>query len=269
MNNAIGILGCGWLGLPLAESLIDAGHIVHGTTTSETKNIALLQKGIKGFVIEVKEAGIEGNIKDFLTDLDTLIINIPPKLRRTPYEDFVKKMQLLNEAATIAKIKHIIFVSSTSVYGDVEGEVTEATPPRPSTESGRQLLIAENIFRDNTALRSTIIRFGGLIGPQRHPITMLSGKTGLTNGNEYINLIHLYDCIQIITQCIDEHWIEEVINGVYPYHPTKKEYYTYTSKAMGLKSPTYIPNKGKKGKKVGSFTLLNVKKFNFNTTIRS
>ena len=33
----IGILGCGWLGLPLAQQLVEDGHIVRGSTTQNSK----------------------------------------------------------------------------------------------------------------------------------------------------------------------------------------------------------------------------------------
>ena len=37
MNQRISILGCGWLGLPLAVELISKGYKVNGSTTSMTK----------------------------------------------------------------------------------------------------------------------------------------------------------------------------------------------------------------------------------------
>ena len=34
---SIGVLGCGWLGLPLAKQLVTAGYSVRGTTTTKEK----------------------------------------------------------------------------------------------------------------------------------------------------------------------------------------------------------------------------------------
>ncbi|MDO1499384.1 hypothetical protein Q2T40_03905 [Winogradskyella maritima] len=83
-------------------------------------------------------------------------------------------MQLVYRALLISSVEKIVFVSSTSVYGEIHGEVDEDTPPNPSTESGKQLTEAEKIFKDVKNFETTIIRFGGLIGPDRHPVTMLS-----------------------------------------------------------------------------------------------
>mgnify|MGYP003615968040 CR=1 FL=1 len=45
----ISILGCGWLGFPLAQKLIETGYEVKGSTTSESKLEAL--KKVKSLVI--------------------------------------------------------------------------------------------------------------------------------------------------------------------------------------------------------------------------
>lgn len=220
------------------------------------------------YLIVLSEDGITGNMTDFLKDVETLVVNIPPKLRGGNKEDYVQKMRRLHQQLNKGMVKKLIFVSSTSVYGDVEGEVNEATFPRPNTESGRQLLTAESIFLADPKLNTTVIRFGGLIGPDRHPARMLSGKKGLTNGNEYINLIHLDDCIRIIKSVIEEQWPDDILNGVFPFHPTKENYYMDSCNKMDLQPPDYKRNNTKKGKKVISNTLLNVKKFHFLTTIR-
>ncbi len=269
MNKKIGILGCGWLGLPLAKSLVQDQHTVLGTTTSDSK-IGLLQKAdIIPFTIALKENGIEGNIEDFLAELDLLVINVPPKLRSDPKESYIKKMLHLYDKIKNTSLERVIFISSTSVYGDIDGAVTEDSPTRPNTESGRQLLAVENIFMDDGELNTTIIRFGGLIGPSRHPVTFLAGKNNLTNGNDPVNLIHLNDCIGIIKLTINGNWENKVINGVYPLHPTKESYYTSEAIKRGLLPPIYAKKLDKtENKSIGS-KHLNVKIYPFKTSIVS
>jgi nucleoside-diphosphate-sugar epimerase len=263
----IGIIGCGWLGLPLAVSLVKDGHKVHGSTTSEEKISKLEKEKIIPFQISLSEDKIAGDISGFLRDVAILIINVPPKLRRKNKENFVKKMELLHLELKKSGVQKVIFVSSTSVYGDVDGDVSEDTIPHPTTESGKQLLASENIFKNDSDLETTIIRFGGLIGPYRHPINMLSGRQNLTNGNAPVNLIHLNDCIRIIKAVLANSWWNEVLNGVYPEHPSKQEYYSSEAKKRELQVPDYKVDNSKKGKKVHSKVLLNVKKFNFTTTL--
>ncbi len=239
MNKIVGIIGCGWLGLPLAKELLNSGYRVKGTTTSNGKMDTLKREGIEGFHINLNEDGITGQIQNFLEGLHILIINVPPGLRGDNPENYVSKMKSLLKEIQKASVKHIVFVSSTSVYGNVEGEITEAVAPRPISESGKQLLRSEKLFSEVKTLNTAIIRFGGLIGEDRHPIHHLAGKSGLKNGEELVNLIHRKDCIHIIKTILEKNYWNSVFNGVYPLHPSKKEYYTNEAIKRGLLKPIF------------------------------
>lgn len=239
MKNTIGIIGCGWLGLPLARSLVLLDYKVHGSTTRKEKLDILGEEGITPFLVILGEDSIKGRITEFLDEVDILIINVPPRLRGNHKEDYVRKMMLLHHEIKKSGVKKIIFVSSTSVYGDVDGEVTEETLPRPATESGRQLLEAEKVFQDDKSIQTTILRFGGLIGPDRHPVSKLSGKKVLSNGNDPVNLIHLNDCIHLIKSVLENNWWNQIFNGVYPEHPTKRSYYHEIADKYRLPRPEY------------------------------
>lgn len=267
MNKTIGILGCGWLGRPLAKSFLSDGHIVFGSTTSEEKITGLEKEGITTFIVRLNEDTIAGNITDLLQDLDVLIINIPPRLRGNNKENYIAKMQVLHRAIKKASVKKVVFVSSTSVYGDIKGDVTEKTLPQPNTESGRQLTASEAMFTNDETLKVSVVRFGGLIGADRHPIQMLSGKTGLSNGSSPVNLIHLDDCIAILKAIVQQEWWSETFNAVYPLHPCKRDYYTEVARKKGLPLPNYDDENGQNGKIILPFNLINVKKYQFHTSI--
>ncbi|WP_419213497.1 NAD-dependent epimerase/dehydratase family protein [Maribacter sp. X9] len=268
MSNRIGIIGCGWLGLPLAEELQKTGFTVSGTTTSKVKLSSLREKGINPYQISISENKIEGPIAEFLESISLLIINIPPGLRgKGPKESYVAKIKLLYEAIKKTDLEKVIFISSTSVYGDVEGIVTENTRPIPTTESGKQLLECENMFKKDPEINSNIIRFGGLIGKDRHPITMLSGKQNLKDGNAPINLIHKNDCIGIIKLLITkDHW-GEILNAVYPDHPTKESYYSKEALKRNLPPPTYESNNHNASKLIDTCSDFLINNYNFFTPI--
>ena len=243
MIERIGIMGCGWLGTPLGKRLLKQGYQVKGTTTSSDKLNTLSNLGITPFLIQLHESEITGDLPAFLTDMDLLIVNIPPRLRKSGAESYIKKMKLLLRYVQKARIPQLLFVSSTSVYGDIQGEITEDTPANPVTLSGKQLLQTEILFSAEKSFASTIIRFGGLIGGDRHPIFHLSGKAELKNGEELINLIHREDCIHMINTIIKYNYWNEVFNGVYPYYPTKSEYYTAEATKRKLPLPSYDTSK--------------------------
>jgi nucleoside-diphosphate-sugar epimerase len=206
----ISILGCGWLGLALAKSLLLKGYEVKGSTTSESKLDVLKNAGILPFQIQLEAQQIIGTIEEFLNESDVLIIDIPPGLRReiSPLEEmtFVNKVKTLIPFIEKSGIKNVIFVSSTSVYADSFPivEITEETIPNPDTESGKQLAIAETLLQSNLNFKTTVIRFGGLLGDDRHPINFLAGRTNVENPDAPVNLIQREDCIGIIEKILNQ-----------------------------------------------------------------
>lgn len=233
----ISILGCGWLGLPLAKNLIEKGFSINGSTTSESKLDILENAGIKPFLISLEAQEIRGNIEGFLEHSEILIIDIPPKLKGDSNESFVAKIQNLVLEIEKYSVQKVIFISSTSVYPDTENIpiLTEKDIPNPDTESGRQLCQAEKLLSNNPNFSTTILRFGGLIGEDRHPIKFLSGRKNIENPDGPINLIHQKDCIGIISKIIEKGIWNQIFNAVAPFHPSRKEY--YNKKALCLQLP--------------------------------
>lgn len=243
----ISILGCGWLGLPLAKKLIEKGNSVKGSTTSENKLSILENARINPFLLTLDSESISESISSFLAENEILIIDIPPKLRsENPNSEkkvFVEKIKNLIPFIEKSTIKKVLFVSSTSVYGDDNELITEETVPNPETESGKQLLLAEALLQNNPNFETTILRFGGLIGEDRHPIKFLAGKENIENPDAPVNLIHQKDCISIIEAIINQSTWNEVFNAVAPFHPTREEYYTQKAKDLNLVLPQFIPKK--------------------------
>lgn len=248
----VSILGCGWLGLSLAESLISAGFTVKGSTTTPRKSAIFTQTGLQPFVITLDENGIKGDISSFLQQSEILIIMIPPGLRKEKNGSFANKIKLIIPAIEKSGTGKVIFVSSTSVYADENAVATEDTIPRPGTQSGIELLEAENLLQHNTYFKTTVVRFGGLIGEDRHPVYSLAGKTGLSNPHAPVNLIHCTDCIGIIRSIIEKEAWGETFNAVAPNHPTREEYYTLKAKEYGLPLPVFSNEAPSMGKAVAS-----------------
>lgn len=266
----ISILGCGWLGLPLAKELIKKRYLVNGSTTSENKLIILENAGINPFLVTLESESVSENINNFLSESEILIIDIPPKLRvskensSTPLEMiFVKKIENLIPFIEKSTLKKVLFVSSTSVYGDENELITEETIENPETESGKQLLLAETILQKNRNFETTILRFGGLIGEDRHPIKFLAGKENLENPDAPVNLIHQNDCIRIIEEIINQSKWNEVFNAVAPFHPTRSAYYTQKAKDLNLVLPKFSAEKSNVKKIISSEKIENSLNYKF------
>ena len=257
----ISILGCGWLGFPLAKSLLQKGFSVNGSTTTLEKIPVLENAGISPCFVtlsdsEISEEGQNNSneIDNFLSNSEILIIDIPPKLRGNSSEDFVQKVKNLIPFIEKSSVEKVIFVSSTSVYSDAISIdlITEKTSPNPDTESGRQLLEAEIVLQNNSNFTTTVIRFGGLIGEDRHPIKFLAGRENLENPEAPINLIHQLDCIGILEGILEKNCFGETFNAVSPFHPTRKKYYSKKALELNLPLPKFDESKPSVGKIISS-----------------
>jgi nucleoside-diphosphate-sugar epimerase len=142
--------------------------------------------------------------------------------------------------AAKATVKNIIFISSTSVYGDHNKKVTETAATKPDTASGKAMLRAEQLLQQETSFKTTVIRFAGLIGPDRYPGRFFAGKTDIPNGLAPINLIHLTDCIALTIKILEQQAFGITINACTPDHPAKQDFYTLAAKNINLSAPGFI-----------------------------
>jgi nucleoside-diphosphate-sugar epimerase len=253
----ISILGCGWLGLPLAKKLAEEGHVVKGSTTNREKMTQLSSEGILPYLIKLHTEGIQGDITAFLGDADVLIIDIPPGLRGDPDANFIGKIGRLQDYIKKSGVKNVLFVSSTSVYEDsVEIPVyTENDPANGISDGSKQLRSAEELLKNSESFSTSIVRFGGLFGPGRNPVNYLSGKKNIKDPEAPVNLIHLEDCIGIIIEIINKEVWGEVFNAASPEHPTKVEHYSRKASENDLPLPEFDQDQHSKGKIIESVTL--------------
>ncbi|SEW39290.1 Nucleoside-diphosphate-sugar epimerase [Chitinophaga sp. YR573] len=231
----VSILGCGWLGLPLASHLLREGFEVHGSVTSQQKIELLREKGIIPYQIQITDTQITGDgLPGFLAS-EILVINIPPVRREDIVAYHTAQMSLL---LPLIKAKYVLFVSSTSVYPELNREVTEDDQFEPAKGSGKALVAVEELFR--SFCNCTVLRFAGLIGYDRQPGRFLAGKTNVENGDTPVNLIHQDDCIAIITEIIRQGVWGEVFNACSDVHPLRKDFYTLAASKAGLVLPTFM-----------------------------
>jgi nucleoside-diphosphate-sugar epimerase len=238
-NMTVSILGCGWYGLALAKVLVAKGIAVNGSTTSPNKLEALNEAGITPFIIDLSA---ENTILDpaFFT-CDVLVIAIPPKSRSGEGAEYVHKLQRVINAIRKGSVKKVILISSTGVYSEQNMELNELSDPKPNTPSGLILFDAEELFRQQTDFKTTIIRFGGLIGPGRDPGRFFAGKKEIPNGLAPVNMIHQDDCIGFTLAILEKDAFGYTINAVTPHHPAKFAFYAQAADKAGLEQSQFIP----------------------------
>ncbi len=218
----VSVLGTGWLGKPLAVSLLKKGYKVKGSTTSQERLAELKSHGISPFLINIDDL----DTHHIFLQSDILIVAITSK-NIEAFKFFVEQIKFWEHLK-------VIFISSTSVYPNTNAVVTEdnQTVQKPLTE-------IENLFRKNPYFETTIIRFAGLFGPNRHPGNWFRGGRKIPQPDGFVNMIHQEDCINIIHEIIDQNVWGETFNACSNHHPTRREFYSNAKLSLGLDVPEF------------------------------
>lgn len=262
----VSILGCGWLGLPLAQSLINEmpDVIVKGSTTSQSKLPLLKQAGIESYLIRLPDDLHDPESASFW-ESDVLFLNIPPSAGKdSSLQSYPGLISDIAERAKKGGTRRIIYTSSTSVYSETGGITSEgdAKPGTAATPSGESVLKAESVIADSD-LEYVILRLGGLYGYDRHPVKYLSGKKGLSDPLKPVNLIHQDDCIRVVHEVLRQNSKNEIFNVVSDGHPPRGEFYTSAARRLELPVPEFKDTPGKDYRVVSNAKLKNELNFSF------
>ncbi len=244
------IAGCGYVGCALGVRLSASGHRVWGLRRS----------------VEEMPRGIEAVQAD-LTDLSTLSA-LPRSLdtvvyspaagrrdddayRRTYVEGIRHLLHALGEANELPG--RMIYVSSTAVYGQTDGEwVDEDSPTAPVQFGGRRLLEGERLVADHP-VESTILRLGGIYGPLRaRLVDMIARQEPVTVGAHpsYSNRIHRDDCVGILEHLMTADDVRPVYLGVDHEPATISEIVEWIASRLELPQPRLASTpEGRRGNK--------------------
>ncbi|MGF1736068.1 SDR family oxidoreductase [Photobacterium satsumensis] len=241
--NKISICGCGWFGLPLAKHFVALGIETWGSKQDTEKAKALAESGIQGIALSLPQSleeptAITPQIKPFF-NTDLLVINVPIGRGEGAADDFIASIKQLSDTAKRLGCQKVVFISTTSVYGTCEGVIEETVEPCPDTLSGKAHLAIEQYLLAEWGSKAVILRFAGLIGPNRHPVRFLSGRQGIENGRDRVNLVHLDDCITAISQLVSQWPQQQVLHLASSQHPTRQEYYCKMAQLAGLPLPVF------------------------------
>ena len=120
-----------------------------------------------------------------------------PKLYKTDKQAYIDLIPKIEKSS----VQKVIFVSSTSVYADTNGTITD-TENFKINPAKQRLIDLENLFRNNKHFDCTVLRFSGLVGGSRNPGNFFKEGRIVKNGLAPVNLIHLKDCIHIVYQIL-------------------------------------------------------------------
>ena len=261
----VAVLGCGWLGLPLAKALVAEGYAVNGSTTTPTQLLTLRDAGIRPYLLRLgpEFSQIDADsLHALLAGADVLVLNVPP--RAAAAGAYPALLRPVGSAVAAAGVRHVLFVSSTSVYPN-ENRLMREGDAVSSPDAPSDLLRAEGQFTPRWGQwLTTVVRLGGLFGPERPPGRFLAGRHGLQQGNAPVNLIHLDDCVGLLLHIIREKAWGYTFNACAGQHPPRRAFYPAAAEALGLEAPTFQPETAEtSGKTIDSSLLRQVTGYQF------
>ncbi len=228
---SLGIIGCGWVGLPLAELFVKNGvHVVATTQTSE-RLIEITATGADAEILALPFS-FEQNEQQKVFSQQSLLIAIPPQIKHGK-TDYAKKVAQVVVQAEKSGVKRIVLISTTAVYNGLSGNVDEERGLDFDADKVGILAAAEQAVL-NFKGEGVVLRLAGLIGPKRHPARFINSQRLLSNGHAPINLIHLTDVLGLLTVLLKIGSPVGIFNGVNDTHISKKDFYTLAAKSVGI-----------------------------------
>lgn len=207
MQKTITILGYGYVSRFLAKELHNLGWTVFSTS----------RKVEPGNPIKDGYATIinffDDNLASLITSSNVLLSTIPPEEEITD-----PALQRYGHLISRQKFDWVGYLSSTSVYGDHNGEwVDELTKCEPSNPKSEKRLAAENLWLNLYSkhdLPVHIFRLSGIYGPQRNCLEEISNGKNFTllKENQFFSRIHIDDICHVLLKSITHPTPGEIYN---------------------------------------------------------
>ena len=241
MNPEVLIIGCGFLGEAAAELFSSRGNTVLGLVRGAESLTSLAGRSFASAACDVTDdASVEA--------LTPLVRNVPLAIYcvssgrggadtyASVYRDGLRRvLELWNPG-------RIIFVSSTSVYGQTDGSwVTEESPAIPDRETGRILLEAEQIA---LTAGGSVARLSGIYGPGRSVLLkkFLAHEATLEDGgHRWINQIHRDDAAAALARLGDSVVPVGLYNVTDNAPATQREVYSWVADFLNRPLPPEGP----------------------------
>lgn len=238
MSQRILIIGCGYLGFRAAKRWVDEQDHVFALTRSRAEEFE--QAGIEPIVGDV----LRTETLNELPEVDLLLYAVGYDRtqsvdKRSVYVDGLRNVLNVMQG----RARQLIYVSSTSVYGQSHEEwIDESSPCFPSTDSGEICLDAEQLVEDFACPQNSILRLSGIYGPQRllARLESLKEEKPLPGDPEgWLNLIHVDDAVNAVRACYQSNDPPPLLLVSDDRPIPRREYYETLAQVAGTPAPKF------------------------------
>lgn len=198
------VFGCGYLGERVAEQWREAGDTVFVVTRSMESALAYREFGYEAIVADVTEPK---TLKD-LPEVESVLFAVGYDRDSGQSIEVIYSLGVANVLAALpSSVERLIYISTTGVYGDADGDVVdESTPPNPQRAGGKASLAAEqHLASSRLSRQAAVLRLAGIYGPGRVPYLdkLKAGEPIAAPSEGWLNLTHVDDAARIVVAVDD------------------------------------------------------------------
>jgi nucleoside-diphosphate-sugar epimerase len=235
------VIGCGYLGRRVAAIWRSEGWQVSALTRSPENAAALAGHGIEPVLGDI----LQPETLRSLPAADVALYAVGYDRRAAVSKRDVYVRGLRNVLERIGpRVQRLLYISSTSVYGQDAGErIDETSATQPTTEDGRIVLDAEETVRnmcpDGVA---SVLRFSGIYGPGRllrRIESIRSGEPIAANPDGFLNLIHVDDGATIVSRLANRDSLQTMYLVTDDCPVRRREYYSLLARLVGANEPVF------------------------------
>jgi len=225
------ILGAGWLGTPLAQTLIDQGHQVTVTRRSQIRLDEFPLTSVQPALLDLNEPHSLQQLIELIEQhqIERIVGAFPPGFRKGNGQEYAHQWQRLVSAAKQSSVNKLLMVSSTTVYPNLAVDMKEedatlalAQKSEHFSDNARIMLQAEQYVIDS-GIDYAIVRCSGLIGSDRHP-SRFAMRLKQVSRKAPANMVHQNDAVAATAFALNQ-IDNEVVNATTPNTVSKAEFY--------------------------------------------
>ncbi|MDD4931996.1 MAG: hypothetical protein PHO89_00820 [Methylacidiphilaceae bacterium] len=227
------LVGCGYVGTRVAQILRDRRVGLQAWVRTEASRARLSELAIPAIVGDIgsREAW------ESLTKPPGFLLYGPSSSRGGTVEYRNVFLAGLSHALRQFPETPLLFLSSTSVYGQLTGEIVdEGSGADPDSETGRILREAEEMVLDRGGV---VLRIAGIYGPGRTRLLdrFLSGEAAISTMDRWINQVHRDDVVSAILHFLALRRRREVVNVADDEPVRESGFYGWLADTLGKIPP--------------------------------
>lgn len=201
----------GFIGTYIVKELLDHGHKLHSLTRKKGYTIP----GTKTFTGDITNPS---SLQPAIENVDAVIHNAAYAndwgKRKTFYDINVTGTRNVAEACKENNIHRLLYTSTAGIYGFPNNlnpiKESDGPTPKPLNDYGDTKILSENVLKEYSTLKTTIIRPPMVFGAGGKPTRILvskveNGKAAyIGKGEKYISVVHPADVAQLFRLALDK-----------------------------------------------------------------